>query len=344
MGRLFFANSLTSLIPENTTVDIGVSSISHGSADRTTHPTHMLAGTLKKITYPTKGYTEYALEANEYEDFQINGSAINAINIQSCVPYQGADTYCCDNTGTNSNGGVADMVITQEIINTGIVSVLVTAPHPTQCAPSNPYASNAKFGYMKIIDVTNGNNNLVYSAHYDIPLFGNTASGKVYLDEINLAPGNTYRFTIDSEKAVAALNLNYDPNVPVNRYAGGLRVKQIKTHDGISSANDIIRTFSYKKSDNSPASSGVIINRPVFGYRYGGGAIFSSHSVLALSSIEGNHITYSRVKESLNSNGHVEYLLNIEKEYADGKARYPIRPNQFVARNGTLKEKKIFKG
>ena len=61
----------TSLIPQQTiTVVTGGSSIQQtiGGADRDTYPTFMTEGVLKRITYPTKGYTEFEFESNQYDE------------------------------------------------------------------------------------------------------------------------------------------------------------------------------------------------------------------------------------------------------------------------------------
>jgi hypothetical protein len=59
-------DNLQALIPPTTIVN-GSSSMPYGQADRESSETPMKYGVLKKITYPTKGHTEFEFEANTIE-------------------------------------------------------------------------------------------------------------------------------------------------------------------------------------------------------------------------------------------------------------------------------------
>ena len=148
------------------------------------------------------------------------------------------------------------------------------------------------------------------------------------------------------------------PRVLVIAKAGGLRVSSITSYDGISTSNNIIKTYDYNTS--STASSGKLIYRPTYAYNvsgivlvndqapynYGGtidAIFFDENSIVPLSSFEGYHIGYSRVKESLNGNGYTIYEYdNPEDPIANFSSVYPRPPHSLNVNRGSLYKEKKF--
>ena len=77
------------------------------------------------------------------------------------------------------------------------------------------------------------------------------------LQQINFPTGGTTQFT-------------YEPNsynfLGTNFLGAGIRIQKTVTYDGVSHANDIIRTYKYQQETDTTKSSGVLIDQPIFGY------------------------------------------------------------------------------
>ena len=85
-----------------------------------------------------------------------------------------------------------------------------------------------------------------------------------------LVAGTNYRFEIYATNASAYFAVTKAVTVSAsNIKVGGLRVKQIKNNDGISTANDIIRTYEYRDSTNTSRSSGILYEQPIGVYMMG---------------------------------------------------------------------------
>jgi hypothetical protein len=111
-------DSQNDLIPQSTSITtlIGGYNLSHGSALRDTDEAEMIKGSLQRITYPTKGYTEYTYEANSYIETENDREDIFPA-IETCAATGGS---CCGNNNTQQ-----DKVLTQAMINTGILTLTI---------------------------------------------------------------------------------------------------------------------------------------------------------------------------------------------------------------------------
>lgn len=116
----------------------------------------------------------------------------------------------------------------------------------------------------------------------------------------------------------------YEPNdysfvgsVKKNRaIAGGVRIKKITDHDGISTANDIVRRFEYTMTHaDSTVSSGILANEPFYTYDTyiyevyeGQGSTIPARArmsspVVALGTTQGSYVGYWQVTEFMGNNG-----------------------------------------
>lgn len=66
--------------------------IDGGAADRSTVDTYMKEGVLKRITFPTKGYTEFDYETNKYNDGTNNVFA-GGLRVKSIKSYSGTNSF-----------------------------------------------------------------------------------------------------------------------------------------------------------------------------------------------------------------------------------------------------------
>ncbi len=62
-------------------------------------------------------------------------------------------------------------------------------------------------------------------------------------------------------------NVYYDANHDEQRYGGGLRVRELRVHDGVDHAHDLITRYYYE--DGNGHSSGVLTNYPQLNYNLG---------------------------------------------------------------------------
>ncbi len=97
--------------------------------------------------------------------------------------------------------------------------------------------------------------------------------------------------------------------------AGGMRVKKIVLHDGVSSVNDIVKNYTYDMDDGSGRSSGSISGEPT--YVKTGSSIIPDpdtngyytcnyHEILPsafyqLGDVRGGHLGYQKVTETISS-------------------------------------------
>ncbi|MEO1519039.1 MAG: hypothetical protein AAFV95_28765, partial [Bacteroidota bacterium] len=128
-----------------------------------------------------------------------------------------------------------------------------------------------------------------------------------------------------------------------NQLVGGLRIKQIRTHDVESSANDVIKTYSYDHLNEVDKSSGLLYSKPRYSYGrpYNVGAVGDTYcgvlegeigmslilkdvGIVPMGSFEGTHIGYQRVVESCNGNGSKEfrYLMEQSPYYTQADTSY----------------------
>lgn len=162
-----------------------------------------------------------------------------------------------------------------------------------------------------------------------------------------LATGTTYRFEITTTNSTATLTLQQEITVGVNinQKVGGLRVKTITSYDGVSTTNNIVKTYNYKVDNTTPAqSSAVLYSKPQYlaiydptilvysaggvikpaGYKF---HLFTDYSLVPLGSFEGSTVGYSSVKECL-SNGactKYTYFQEIIQDYV-GTPVPPTKP------------------
>jgi len=255
-------------------------------ADRTIDTSLCYAGILKKIEYPTGGFTEYFYESNQ--------APLLADAIVNCVERSGLlkrDVYF----GMQNNT-------------------------PTYYYSQNFTIASGKYGVVKMTsDLQGCLQNMNSSCRISITLEG--ISDPTYQNTFSMS-GIQYLNLISGEYKISAtidpnpnneeipffnVHLTWKEQVdPYNFPIGGLRVKKIISSDNIG--NTIKRSFSYNLFINDSVSSGFltgipthVINtffEPLTGETGNGGFLTKvvSNSHVPLSE-EGRTIIYSNVKE-----------------------------------------------
>jgi RHS repeat-associated protein len=283
-----------------------------GASNRETDETSMKKGVLTQIQYPTGGKTDFTFEANTLSSF-VQSSPTTVFSLVNCP--NAINTACCGFTYVYNY-----YTPTTEDISTGQFKLQLTRPvntgsygsPPTDLCPNNYdvtthiYIYDAYWNYVGTygFQLSAGQSN--YSVTLPFNYFG------------TLQAGMQYYFELDVTNGYSVFQIYNQPLVITNKKVGGLRVKEIKSNDGISTANDVLKTYDYSDPYNTAASSARMFKTPLYGldlnsriydidnpYIVGTAFMssFSDESIVPMSSFEGNHIGYRYVKETHSGNG-----------------------------------------
>jgi hypothetical protein len=271
-----------------------------GGANRDPAWPAMRGGTLKRITYPTGGYSEFEYEAHD--------------------TYGSITTYD-DSLRQTLNAGYTASTTTQTIYMTfsgNAYQVVLT---------------NSNSGGVANLYIYNSSNTLIEN----IP--ANTGVTKTS-DWFTLPYGTyrvelTKPDIVGSGNGATATITEYVPTTTQgNIMVGGLRVKKVTTNDNVTS-NDMVTNYAYNIAGNTH-SSGMLYSRPRYVSlvrndlvkQIGGGQspafcstngclncdastrqsyYVSGGSITPLATTQGNHIGYDEVKVSQTGNGYTIY-------------------------------------
>lgn len=338
----YYNGKNNSVLYPKTEVLTGTNIVTINGADRKVSSDHAKAYTLKTITYPTKGKTDFIFESNtigrtDDEAFFVGNEYQNSLL---------------------SGGQLANL--------TGV------------SAAGQAYTSNltitTDFPYGGIIDYTvNVEKDCNYSSH-DCPSISITKpDGSImyrfntnnYSGSINLPDGD---YILKIENGI----LQTDNNVSIslsgrkllpkdsNAYTGGLRVKEIIYKD----YNDKIlkkQTYKYHSFDNVLKSSGISSNPPIYYYKkipYTVNCVsclsdrIQSNSIFPLNGLSPSVVTYTNVTQEFDDNSKIEsWFMNYPDSepnssntigFADG-TQFPLVPSlDYSHRRGILTSEKIF--
>jgi YD repeat-containing protein len=252
-------------------------------ADRSVNPTAMQAGMLQKITYPTKGFTEFNYESN----FQnVPSSVQTSLDAASVGFYQ--DTSITYYTPTVSN------------LETGGSIFHVLIPHyggipDTLTIPFNPF--------VQITDLTTGN--IFYSKQ------GNATTDVDETHTLDLVVGHHYQLMAVSviHGATLQTNTNYLPKASILTSfvvqvgsatpVGGLRIASIRQYDSDSS---LLGTETYEyPGEGTLLSASFMTNKITHTAWYLNSntsaplTTYCNASVYSLSSLSGSPVGYPNV-------------------------------------------------
>ncbi|HKK75942.1 MAG TPA: DUF6443 domain-containing protein, partial [Saprospiraceae bacterium] len=307
----------------------------YGSSDRDSDGTHMIKGSLRKITYPTGGSVEYELEANRYEFSSFENFSYESRNFVTTI-YNFEDIEDPANYGCVSfTERGPDFALTAEEINTALVEIdfIDILMDFTNCVEQQRVFTGKlftkagqlikEFGFNESIDI-------------DWP-----AQSRTLLEWLDLGPSalpaGEYYFEITGTNDPVELELLVRP-ANVEKEVGGLRTKSIIKRDIDGSILDEIH-FDYTRTD-SELSSAYLYNSPVYGATIQSNqytnVFFREMSITPLADFNGYHVGYERVAVSKPNNGKTVYIYDVEP--SENPVLFPQVPDEYLANNGLLRE------
>ena len=346
---------IPNLANETFDIDFGFPPID--TAWREINEAAMKIGNLKTIFWPDGGSSHFEYEANEVTTSVTGGSTYQAIlfpDLSNCgIPV--IDNNCCSVTSKTTNhtftteeleGAVFGIYVYDASCNVGnrdypTVSIFVKETSAAGYGAFNSYSFDTDYycgGQGGICDIEN-------VALTTLELSTPFIAGVSYTFELILdnqtSPGD------EDVKASFQIFSETPGNTSlVDREVGGLRVTKITDKDGLSSATDQIRTFSYLNSNGY--SSGRLAFEPtyygyqkdVFGEKLG--LTFHSTSIVPTANSTGNHISYAFVAESFNNNGKNFSFFHQEQVVESYLDEYPYSPDLARVIDGQEITAKVF--
>uniref|UniRef100_UPI0025C3FCFE sugar-binding protein n=1 Tax=Flavobacterium sp. UBA7680 TaxID=1946559 RepID=UPI0025C3FCFE len=354
--------SNTNIVPALTAYEL--QSVNYNGANKDPDGNFAKIGLLTKITYPTKGYTTFDYEPNDY---------YGQITVEPSRVYQSISAVTTEETNNASsqsmytNGGTI-----QNIPIVAGVSFYCSDPdlnigkNKATISVYNTTASRYETLYRT------DNNSALATGPYQIT--PNTASGAKVFYFVATA-NQTYRISLSSDWfcTSSTLNYNYLPGgvttVPGNVATGGIRVQRTSDYASASSA-PVIKRFFYTKKDDLTKSTGNKGQDPYYIDLYkvekilespGAGTFgvissatylnLSSSSLTSLFDTGNSNVFYNYVTISYGSdsflNGGEEHEFIVHRDGADGfvLGTYDVRSAPFSNLgwdNGLLKKVNYF--
>lgn len=220
-------------------------------ADRTPSFNHAVLGTLTKVTYPTKGYTEFTYQANTYKSSTKIADILDkhptsflfetgtSFNTKKCKQYS---------FSLGSGGGGTEVMRTMSTASSDAPDNEVyyfKYAYNIYISDPNNYDPNKHIGELTITDITAGT--VIKKV-----TIKNLTSINDSIPPSKLPYGHTIVFDICANGSVttatAQIDLyQYDPDdlgAPIARQTGGVRILQISNYDPVSAATTY-KTYDY---------------------------------------------------------------------------------------------------
>lgn len=321
------------------TIDLDAAAL----ADRETVFSEMLNGNLKDVTLPTGGVQTFEYEAHDVYRSRIQevpATIENAFGVNCSFP---GDPDCTD-----------DPIVTNELTmvptSTTRYKIVVTAIR------NSPDANPTNLQFLHKSAAYGGN--FVLSEEFQLNEANGHSVTRCYdLGDFLTPNDNKYTFKLDpyDSSPPHAIFLNIQvikytrQEVFLNNPIGGLRVKSIKS-DPLNGEPPVIKSYKYRKSANSNESSGFLIGKPVYFEELPSDAAqlltsnlnscipiryqFNSAGVIGLRTLQGTHIGYSEITESVENDnapfGKRVHTYTVDNTYEPKHIKaYPAVPEYF---------------
>lgn len=280
--------------------------VESGTANREANAAYAKAGVLEKVIYPTGGSTGFEYEGNTAVSDQLDNpwTAVTPID----VPVNNTEAYF--------NVNLINQLFTPLKIS-GVVS-----PQGGGCTIYGGIYKTGETTPLKTFTMLPESGVNTHSA-YLVGVVKETGSYYIKL---------TFETNCTTYQPNDKLQLRYSNETALtNKPVGGLRVKSITDHDGVSRANDITRNFYYKELGETGNSSGRIVNAPEYAYQvlsYAPGVAYPIPTSLMrvmrpqypLMTTNGSFVGYGKVTVMTHEGqqtGKSEYEFTTAEEYPD---------------------------
>ena len=289
-------------VPSTTIYSSTSATYTYGSSNRESVETHLKKGVLKEIKYPTGGKTTFTYEANKLKVAEESSPQYIPTNSQywlkSCNdPY--TDNVCC---GSQKKKSLTHTFTTETLSSIKYNLYLRRLGNPGPICGYTP----------TYVAVTLTVYNLSDPMAPSVGSFGiNLATNETdylktgFLGTLvpSLQANANYKFELTTTDGYAYFHMFTTPTTESDKIVGGLRIKEIRNHDGIDAANDVIRTYDYS-AENSAFSSGKLMYSVRYAYQSPSiGFVWADNNVLPMGGFgNGYHVGYERVKETLAGN------------------------------------------
>jgi hypothetical protein len=235
-------------------------------------------GTLSSIKNPLGGSTSILFEPNEAHNpllHESTGDLHSTINnIDHIISVPDITTPVFNNTTTNYSAftTLSDVLPKPVNYNSFNNKVHYRISGQSTWVSNNCYASGSGVNQsvtLSIYTVAQSGINFAITNKQDISTTNGSAFFIDYYANVN---DDVYIGILENPNNCLSDNTMFQINdiqfyyPKTDEYIGGLRVKEVKVHDNISSINDIITSYKYVGLDGY--SSGVVVNRPIFNFPY----------------------------------------------------------------------------
>ncbi|WP_449388574.1 hypothetical protein [Chryseobacterium lineare] len=327
-------------------------------ANRIINPDFTQANMLKKIIYPTGGYSIYNFENNRtsYKRDSLDLSIMDASD--KITVYTSALDY--ETTSQNATYFIfkKKLTLTQAFMKSWGIDYVSKAG---DCQPMNEFGGNIDCSRFNIYNLNTNS--------YVFPV-DRTLGVDTYILDLN--PGNyevhvkvkkqEYNYYMNNNLPIPdwSIEMTYQSKKdPDNYYFGGLRVKEILTYDKNNNL-ELKKSYSYTRPDKPNLSSGYFYSYPnhmeikeakYAAYKdvsgsppcglynlYDGYALnFSSSSYFPLIDL-GNYITYTNVEEK-EVNPQTNQIINHQYKYSfvEPYFHFPSEPQSRQWESGNLR-------
>jgi hypothetical protein len=306
--------------------------------NRDTDTSYLFAGILEKINLPTGGYTAFEYEPNDF-GYLPGGQGYDQGEIgYRKLFYENYDDITCSASCPEGADTVSNTFYIEykQVVK---ISYMFRGLNPN-LIPGNYNYSKVKIkrydhpGFQWEIEFSEcnpgqGNNNPCTRSGFFYELLD---TGTYKLTAMQRTYGSGYDFPV-------MISVKFGKNYIVKntKIGGGVRIKSIIDHDGISHDNDIIREYKYtimEENDTAYRSSGVLVKRNRFL------RVFNPESLFGMTTLQiilsgnnfgglgsGNPIGYRRVEVSQTGNGKNVNYFSTPMEYPDfGLTFFPYPP------------------
>lgn len=272
-------------------------------------------GVLNRINYPTGGHTHLEYEPHDYSMIgnpQETGLK-KEIRHSDGVVHRGAGPKVTSEFEVESN------TVVQFNIGFESESEIDTCFGPVNCSRITIYEDNE----MIFDRAQPGSDTYSFSREAD--------AGTVYILEAQTHDENNN----------AHVSTEWYEEVDTNKkLAGGVRIKRITEHNGVSTSEDVVTEYRYTDPEDENTSSGVLVNKPTYqtqspGSNYGtcNYVELSSTSYRGLGSTHGSIVGYSDVQVIHSEHGQVQHSFRDPYEVSDydvDTVAYPFAPPSSV--------------